>query len=99
MPAFMTGFKDGGQVIVPVPLEFTGLNLPRFVASPIMTSPIVAVDRAAVHCGSSKRGSKTIYYLTHGDWGEVCVSLNNSRMHFLKNKTSIFYIVFYFQGI
>ena len=22
----MSGFKDGGQVIVPVPLEFTGLN-------------------------------------------------------------------------
>jgi hypothetical protein len=23
MAAFMSGFKDGGQVIVPVPLEFT----------------------------------------------------------------------------
>jgi hypothetical protein len=26
MAAFMSGFKDGGQVIVPVPLEFTALD-------------------------------------------------------------------------
>jgi hypothetical protein len=27
MAAFMNGFKDGGQVIVPVPLEFTGVTV------------------------------------------------------------------------
>ena len=26
MAAFMSGFKDGRQVIVPVPLEFTDMN-------------------------------------------------------------------------
>jgi hypothetical protein len=26
MEAIMSGFKDGGQVIVPVPLEFTGFD-------------------------------------------------------------------------
>jgi hypothetical protein len=26
MAAVMSGFKDGRQVIVPVPLEFTGIN-------------------------------------------------------------------------
>jgi hypothetical protein len=29
----MSGFKDGGQVIVPVPLEFTDLNTKKHTCS------------------------------------------------------------------
>ena len=40
MAAFMSGFKDGRQVIVPVPLEFTGRYSCHYYGN--MASPFIS---------------------------------------------------------
>jgi hypothetical protein len=55
----MSGFKDGGQVIVPVPLEFTGVLIPL--------SCIITVGPAPILRSVNKVSAKTWRILSEND--------------------------------